>query len=216
MPTPDDPEQLPSYACLVYKAYPNEADRQVVFALMQMLWDRGEADGYAWHMTTDPYRNTPPHHVLMSLGFGDHQVSNWAAAVEARTIGAHLRTPALDETDRGADADYRYFGRIPAIVGYPFDGSVITVWDSGPIRADDEGVPCKRGTAAPLLVNLPVFADCPAGKPVAEWGGHDPHEEPRNTVANRAMKAAFLAPHGVVTDQCTAAPCYSRGWKGAL
>src|ERR1044072_8269829 len=32
-------QDLPSYACLVYKAYPNEADRQVVFALMQMLWD---------------------------------------------------------------------------------------------------------------------------------------------------------------------------------
>jgi hypothetical protein len=200
---------LPSYACLVYKAYPSEQDRQVVLALMQMLWDRGEADGYAWHMTGDPLPNTPKHQVLMSLGFGDHQVSNWAAAVEARTIGARLRTPALD-TFRDPSGGYQYFGEIPAIPSYPYAGSAITVWDSGPIRDK-----CTKGTAAPLLVNLPVFGGCPAGEPQDEWGGQDPHEEPRNTVANRAMKAAFLREGGVVTDQCGGQPCHSRGWMGA-
>jgi hypothetical protein len=200
---------LPSYACLVYKAYPSEQDRQVVFALMQMLWDRGEADGYAWHMTDDPLPNTPKHHVLMNLAFGDHQVSNWAAAVEARTIGARLRTPALD-TFRDPTTGYQYFGETPAISSYPYDGSAITVWDSGPIRDN-----CTKGTAAPLFVNLPVFGDCPAGQPQDQWGGHDPHEEPRNTVADRAMKAAFLREGGVVTDQCGGQPCHSRGWMGA-
>jgi hypothetical protein len=201
--------ELPSYACLVYKAYPSEQDRQVVFGLMQMLWDRGEADGYAWHMTGDPYPNTPKHEVLMSLGFGDHQVSNWAAAVEARTMGARLRTPALD-TFRDPSTGYQYFGEIPAIQSYPYTGSAITVWDSGPIRDN-----CTHGTAAPLFINQPAFADCPAGEPQDEWGGHDPHEEPRNTVANRAMKAAFLREGGVVTDQCGGQPCHSRGWMGA-
>ena len=200
---------LPSYACLVYKAYPSEQDRQVVFGLMQMLWDRGEADGYAWHMTGDPLPNTPKHEVLMSLAFGDHQVSNWAAAVEARTMGASLRTPTLD-TFRDPTTGYQYFGEIPAIKSYPFAGSAITVWDSGPIRDN-----CTHGTAAPLFVNLPAFGDCPAGEPQDEWGGHDPHEEPRNTVANRAMKAAFLEQGGVVTDQCGGQPCHSRGWMGA-
>jgi hypothetical protein len=200
---------LPSYACLVYKAYPSEQDRQLVLALMQMLWDRGEADGYAWHMTGDAYRNTPQHEVLMSLGFGDHQVSNWAAAVEARTMGAYLRTPALDAF-RDPSTGYQYFGEIPAIPSYPFNGSAITVWDSGPIRDN-----CSKGTSAPLLVNVPAFGGCPAGQPVDQWGGHDPHEEPRNTVADRAMKAAFLAPGGVVTDQCGGQACHSRGWMGA-
>jgi hypothetical protein len=203
------PPALPSYACLVYKAYPGEQDRQLVFALMQMLWDRGEANGYAWHMTDDPLPNTPPHEVLMSLAFGDHQVSNWAAAVEARTIGAKLRTPALD-LFRDPTGGYRFFGEIPAIESYPYAGSAITVWDSGPIREE-----CTLGTAAPLFVNLPHFAGCPAGAPQDQWGGHDPHEEPRNTVANRAMKAAFLAPGGVVTDTCGGQPCHSRGWLGA-
>jgi hypothetical protein len=211
---PPQRQDLPSYACLVYKAYPNEADRQVVLSLMQMLWDRGEANGYAQHMTDNALPGSLKHRVLMSLAFGDHQVSNWAAAVEARTIGASLRTPALDTADRGANADARYFGEIPAIPAYPFDGSAITVWDSGPYRPDG-GDPCGLGTAAPLLVNLPVFAGCPAGRPQDQWGGQDPHEEPRNTVANRAMKAQFLAPSGVVTDQCGGLPCHSRGWKGA-
>jgi hypothetical protein len=200
---------LPSYACLVYKAYPSEQDRQLVLGLMQMLWDRGEADGYAWHMTSDPLPNTPRHQVLMSLAFGDHQVSNWAAAVEARTMGARLRTPALD-TFRDPTTGDQYFGEIPAISSYPYSGSAITVWDSGPIRDN-----CTKGTAAPLLVNLPVFGDCPAGQPQSEWGGHDPHEEPRNTVADRAMKAAFLREGGMVTDQCGGQPCHSRGWMGA-
>src|SRR3954447_7782083 len=200
---------LPSYACLVYKAYPSEQDRQVVFALMQMLWDRGEADGYAWHMTSDPLPNTPKHEVLMNLAFGDHQVSNWAAAVEARTIGARLRTPTLDSF-RDPTGGSQYFGEIPAIAGYPYDGSAITVWDSGPIRDN-----CTHGTAAPLFVNLPVFGGCPDGQPQDQWGGADPHEEPRNTVAERAMKAAFLRQGGVVTDQCGGQPCHSRGWMGA-
>lgn len=30
-----------------------------MIALLQMLWDRGEADGYAQHLTSDPLPNTP-------------------------------------------------------------------------------------------------------------------------------------------------------------
>jgi hypothetical protein len=210
MPSVTSPgDGLPSYACLVYTAYPSEQDRQVVLGLMQMLWDRGEADGYAQHMTGDPYPNTPAHKVLMSLAFGDHQVSNWAAAVEARTIGAYLRTPTLD-TFRDPSGGYQYFGEIPAIPSYPFDGSAITVWDSGPIRDN-----CSKGTAAPLFVNVPAFGGCPAGGPQDQWGGQDPHEEPRNTVADRTMKSEFLKPGGAVTDQCGGLPCHSRGWMGA-
>ena len=45
--------------------------------------------------------------------------------------------------------------------------------------------------------------------------GHDPHEEPRNTVAARKQKGEFLKPGGTVQDFCNGGPCYSRGWKGA-
>ena len=62
---------------------------------MQMLWDRGEPDGYADRMTSDPLPDTPAHQVLMNNALGDHQVTNYQSEVEARTIGAYAHWPAL-------------------------------------------------------------------------------------------------------------------------
>ena len=64
--------------------------------MIQSMWDRGEPDGYANHMTTDPLPGTPAHKVLIQMAWGDHQVANVATEVEARTIGAPLRRPGLD------------------------------------------------------------------------------------------------------------------------
>jgi hypothetical protein len=44
---------------LLYGFYPDKRTQQLLFALMQMLWDRAEANGYAYHMTSDPLPNTP-------------------------------------------------------------------------------------------------------------------------------------------------------------
>ena len=55
------------------------------------MWDRGEPNGYANHMTDDPLPGTPPHKVLIEMAYGDHQVANVQTEVEARTIGAPLR-----------------------------------------------------------------------------------------------------------------------------
>jgi hypothetical protein len=54
------------------------------------------ADGYAQHMTSNPLPDTPSHHVLLQVVYGDHQVSMYSAAVEAGTIGASFHSPALD------------------------------------------------------------------------------------------------------------------------
>ncbi|MDQ1521547.1 MAG: hypothetical protein QOI55_2620, partial [Actinomycetota bacterium] len=45
--------------------YPDELDLTLLLQLIQMLWDRGEANGYAQHMTGDPYAGTPAHQVLL-------------------------------------------------------------------------------------------------------------------------------------------------------
>ncbi len=84
------------YSAVLYPSYPNESERPLLLAMIQMMWDRGEPNGYANHMTSNPLPGTPAHHVLIDMAYGDHQVSNVATEVEARTIGAPLRHPTLD------------------------------------------------------------------------------------------------------------------------
>ena len=76
-------------------AYPDPIDQQFDFSLVQMLWDRGEGDGYTQHLTDDPYPDTPRHQVLLIEAFGDHQVANIGTETFARSIGATVWQPAL-------------------------------------------------------------------------------------------------------------------------
>ncbi|MEU0155134.1 hypothetical protein [Micromonospora fulviviridis] len=161
--------------------YPDKVDQQLIFALLQMLWDRSEANGYAQHMTDKPLPGTPTHQVLMHVAFGDHQVSPAAAEVEARTIGARLHTPALAD---GWSLDVKPYWGIAPITAYPYTGSAIVIWNSG-------------AAAAPPPTNLP-----PAG---AEYGD-DPHEFPRAQPAAQEQKATFLLT-GNIVDVCAGAPC---------
>ncbi|MGH2954504.1 MAG: hypothetical protein ACRDK9_10925 [Solirubrobacterales bacterium] len=179
-----------------YDSYPDELERPLILSMIQMLWDRGEANGYAHHMTSDPPANTPPHEVLLHVAFGDHQVSMWTADVLARTIGASRHAPTTDP-GRHPDTD-PYFG-IPPIEGVPFDGSALVVWDSGPPRPGDQGV------VAPPTTNTPP------GDP--EFG-RDPHSDPRSDPDARVQKSEFLRIGGRVVDACDGSPCRTHGWTG--
>jgi hypothetical protein len=167
------------FATFIYPAYPNEATRQLMFAVLQLLWDRGEADGYAQHMTTDPYPDTPAHTVLMHVAFGDHQVSDTAAEVEARTIGAYGYRPVVDP----GRSPWKRFQLIPPIPKFPFGGSAIVIWDAG--------------TPAPPITNTP------------NRGGSDPHSRPRSTPIARVQKSEFLKINGRVVDVCGGKPCHA-------
>ncbi|MGI9601031.1 MAG: hypothetical protein ACR2QE_04045 [Acidimicrobiales bacterium] len=169
------------YALLLNPSYPDEIDRAVGLSIIQMLWDRGEANGYAHHMTDDPYPGTPPHRVILHEAFGDHQVANVATEVEARTIGAHLVSPGL-APGRHSDVD-PFFG-IPPVPSYPFGGSALVVWDSG--------------NPHPPITNVP---------PRPPDYGVDPHANPRHQVSARLQKSAFLQLDGVLIDVCNEAPC---------
>ena len=70
--------------------------------------------------------------MLQILSFGDHQVSNVATEVQARTIGSRLRPPGGGPGPaHGRDP---YFG-IPRIKRLPYDGNAsLVVWDIGPLR----------------------------------------------------------------------------------
>jgi len=172
-----------AYRLIFDPAHPKELERPLVLDLAQIMWDRGEADGYAQHMTTDPYPGTPKHVVLMHPALGDQQVSTFQAEVEARTIGASVRTPIADP---GRYPEKTPFWGIPKIGSFPFSGSAIVLWDSGPGHS---GSPPLTNTAPRTLT--------------------DPHEDPRATAAARTQKAAFLAPGGKVVDVCGAGPCHT-------
>ncbi|MFE0103985.1 hypothetical protein [Streptomyces sp. NPDC059009] len=166
------------FQAVLDRSYPDELDQQLYLGLAQLLWDHGETDGYAAHLTRDRLPGTPRHQVLLHVAYGDHQVANVAADVEARTLGARLVTPAL-AAGRSPDR-VPYWGIRPAR-RLPHRGSAMTVWDSG--------------TPAPPTTNTP-----PTGY------GHDPHSDPRGSAAARAQKGAFLAT-GRVVDVCGGAPC---------
>jgi hypothetical protein len=183
-----------TYSQLIYPAYPNEIDRQLLFGAIQLLWDRGEADGYAQHMTTDALPNTPAHAVLLHVAFGDHQVSNTAAEVEARTIGAFGRRPVIDS----GRSPWPLFQLIPKPPSSTVRGSAIVMWDTGPARTEGT-VPA--GTNAPPAANLPNRV------------GDDPHDNVRAMPAARQQKATFLL-NGLITDVCAGRPCYAGTWTG--
>lgn len=173
---------------LLYPAYPDETLHPWLLDLVQQLWDRGDPDGYAQQMTDHPLPDTPAHQVLMQIAYGDFQVSDYSAAVEARTVGASVYRPALDLTTNRAVNANLFYG-LPAIRAFPFHGSVIEIWDSGAGR-----------------VQPPPFANLPPGKAASNI---DPHEDVRSTALARVQKSDFLAPGGAVTDVCAGQPCRS-------
>ena len=176
-----------TFAQFLDALYPDHSMYPVTLDLIQQLWDRGDPDGYAQHMTSDPLPDTPSHTVLMQIAYGDHQVSMYAAAIEARTIGAEVHVPALDlTTNRSRDRNL-FFG-VPPITRYPYGGSAIDIWDSGP------GI-----VQPPPVGNIPPPAETSTNQ--------DPHEHVRNTPAARVQKSDFLQPFGSVVDVCGGAPC---------
>ncbi len=183
------------YAVILDPAYPDELEQQLVLSLVQMLWDRGESNGYAHRITDDPLPNTPPHEVLMDVGVGDHQVTNFSAETMARTVGAGIHNPIVYEGRwPGVDVGWN----LPPMT-YPWTDSALVYWDSGPIR--DGGT---LGTNVPPIENIP------------NRDGEDPHELPRRTPAEQQMVSDFLQPDNVsnITDTCGGDPCYDFTFSG--
>jgi hypothetical protein len=185
-----------NYATVMYRQYPNERERPLVLGLMQMLWDRGETNGYAHHVAGDPLPGSPDHKVLMHVAIGDHQVTTIQADVMARTIGARVRQPAIDE---GRSLERKPLYEIPPIGGFPFTGDASMVyWDTGPVRVVDGAT---VGTTPAPLAEVPNRA------------GTDPHGRPRKDPNAQRQKVEFLL-NGRVIDVCGPASCYVDGYAG--
>jgi hypothetical protein len=195
---PNDPTAQVGYSNLFDAYYPQQALRMLTLDLIQTLWDRSDPDGYASHMTGG-LANTPSHDVLLQMGYGDHQVANITAEDEARTIGAHGLFPPLVAARYGPYHDV--FWGIPAITDFPYAGSGITMFDTGPVGAD---AACgHNGT------NPPPTDDTP------NRSGEDPHEAPRRAPLGQQQKSDFLSVGGEVTNPAPNGPPYFAWcWDG--
>ncbi len=169
------------FAGVSLAAYPDPLDQQFDFSLIQMLWDRGEGDGYTQHLTRDPLPGTPNHQVLLIEAFGDHQVANIGTETMARSIGAKVWQPALAP---GRSPDVVPFWGIDPVPSTPYRGSVLVMWD--------------YGTPRPPLTNTP-----PAGPQF----GADPHGFGHDNPGVAQEALAFLQPDGAFIDVCNGGPC---------
>jgi hypothetical protein len=169
------------FSSFFFASYSDELARPIQLSAIQMLWDRGEANGYAHHLTDDPLPGTPAHQVLLVEAFGDHQVANIATETEARTAGIKLATPALAPGRSNLDNPFFALEPVPSD---PYDGSVLVVWDFG--------------TPAPPLENLPNRA------------GDDPHGKARFEPRAVQQVDEFLRTDGFFTDHCGGDPCQSN------
>ena len=146
-------------------------------------------------MTSRPLPGTPAHRVLLHVAFGDHQVSDTTAEVEARTIGARAYRPEARPGPLALPAP----SAASAHRGFPFEGSAIVFWDTGPLRTEGGA---EVGTNPPPVENLP------------NRSGDDPHENPRAMPTARVQKSEFLRIGGRVVDVCGGGPCYAGSWTG--
>jgi hypothetical protein len=187
------------FAQAFYPSYPDQTSRPVVLDMMQMLWDRGEPDGYAARMTENPLPDTPAHQVLMDVAFGDHQVTDYQADVEARTVGAAAHKPVLYS---GRWPNTNVLWKVPAIRRYPFTGSAIYYWDIGPVRESPSGSGKFIGTEPPPYEDLP------------NRSGEDPHGAPRAAPAEQQLVSDFFQGAILKSDNCSRGPCYAGSFTG--
>ncbi len=197
-----------TYELIFKPAYKSRLERMILISAIQNLWDRGETNGYAQHITTKPLAGTPKHQVLLHVALGDHQVAQVSAEVEARSIGIAGRRPVYDA---GRSDDKTPLWNIPVLNHGSSSASGLVIWDSGPCRISDVFASCQLDDA--------FDAAGGRGNPIAPLGdvpprlGIDPHGAPRATPAARQQKSDFLAPSGKITDVCPPSrACRSAVW----
>jgi hypothetical protein len=178
------------FAAIFTVSYTDPVDEQVVLQFAQLLWDRGENEGYAQHLTSNPYRGIAAKQIFIIENYGDHQVANVAAEMLARTIGARNHQPAFDA---------QFFGAAPRL-----NVPVTPQWGLSKLnqgKAAKAGlVLWDYGTPTPPTDNL--APDGPAF-------GQDPHGFGRGNALLLNQITTFLST-GVIPNECGALACQSN------
>jgi hypothetical protein len=167
-------------------AYPNSTDQQIGLQLAQMLWDRGENEGYAESLTSHPYAGTKAKQIFIIENYGDHQVANVSAETFARTIGAVNHQPIFDpnafspaQTNLPVTMQWGLKAANQAIANPAF----LELWN--------------YGTPTPPTVNL---------SPSASQYGNDPHGYGRRDPGLIGQIYAFML-NGHVPNICGTGSC---------
>ena len=176
----------PEFESVFNIAYTGDIERVITLQLVQLLWDRGENNGYAQHLTQNTYPGISPKKIVMIEAFGDHQVTNVSTEVLARTIDAGVHSPAL-RAARSPDVN-PFFG-IDAITDKEVDRSILVQWD--------------YGNPAPPTVNLP---------PTDPEFGEDPHGKGSSEARVIQLALGFLLT-GKISIPCDG-PCVSDSVAG--
>ena len=166
------------YALVLKPAYPARFDRITGLALAQLLWDRGETDGYANHVTTDPLPHTPRHTVLLYGAVGDHQVTEYSLRVEAATMGAAAHEP-IAAPGRVVGTDPGWL--LPRLDDAHRGGSAYYLWDTGSPSSPVTNTPSRQG--------------------------HDPHDDTPSIPQLQKLKDGFWHPKGTAAEVCGGQPC---------
>jgi hypothetical protein len=169
-------------------AYPNSTDQQIGLQLAQMLWDRGENDGYAENLTSHPYAGTEVHQVFIIENYGDHQVANVSTEAFARTIGAVNHQPAFNPVPNNGGAERT---DLPVTVQWGIVAANQAIANRAFIELLDYGTP------TPPTVNL---------APNGTQYGNDPHGYGREDTYLIPQIYSFLTT-GIVPNDCGDASC---------
>jgi hypothetical protein len=174
-------------------AYPDPMVQLLGLSLVQVLWDRADTNGYANHITRDPLPGSKPSHVLINSPIGDQILTETAAEMVQRSLQVRRHNPSIVPGRHIAVEPYL---GIEPITAYPYEGSAVMHWDSGPFPiAGHDGTPLQR------IENLPRNL------------GYDTHSMPMTQHATWLQKATFWRT-GRVINVCGAVPCYADGYDG--
>jgi hypothetical protein len=201
------------YSMPLFASYHDDLDRNLLFALIQMLWDRAENNGWAAHLTDNRALGGPDNTVLLGAAFADHQVSHWSAENLARTMEVdladfHPRDPrecagdirfcfdsreGFQRSGRNPNADLLWGLPLSTVEPFPA-GRATAPYDPlrGTVPRRSALVMFDNGrTASPPLAEIP-----------ANWkDDHDPHGHlPDTSPAYRCLQTHFLHPQGRLID----------------
>ena len=138
--------------------------------------------------------------MLLNVAFGDHQVTDYQADVEARTIGARAHRPVL------------FDGRWPD-TERPLERARRSATTRTPARRSTTGTPGRsaknrRPGQRRSAPNRRRYENLP------NRTGEDPHGAPRATPAEQQLVSDFFDGAIPESDNCGGGPCFAIGFSG--